>query len=131
VRADIKKRWTDALRSGEYEQGKGGLRENTYCCLGVLCEIAREDGIGDWDERSEATGYAFSCTEDSDGAHLPEEVWRWAGISFIPEDEVVNGGDPVLEISESGSTLSCVSANDTYGLSFEEIADLIENGGVQ
>jgi hypothetical protein len=32
----------NALRSGEYQQGKGVLHnptDDTYCCLGVLCEV--------------------------------------------------------------------------------------------
>jgi hypothetical protein len=33
----IKQRWIEALRSGEYEQTQGRLRDETgYCCLGVL-----------------------------------------------------------------------------------------------
>ncbi len=37
----IKKKWLKALRSGEYEQGIGELREDEthYCCLGVLGDI--------------------------------------------------------------------------------------------
>ena len=36
-----KDKWVAALRSGNYEQGKYCLRskQNTYCCLGVLCDI--------------------------------------------------------------------------------------------
>ena len=41
----MKKKWLEALRSGEYEQGKELLKESfhgstTYCCLGVLREVA-------------------------------------------------------------------------------------------
>lgn len=39
LRPDIKV-WLEALRSGEYKQGKGSLRVgNAYCCLGVYCKI--------------------------------------------------------------------------------------------
>jgi hypothetical protein len=36
-----KKAWLEALRSGDYKQGAGKLREqdNGFCCLGVLCDI--------------------------------------------------------------------------------------------
>ncbi len=35
-----RQKWVDALRSGQYKQGKGCLREDgRYCCLGVLAEI--------------------------------------------------------------------------------------------
>lgn len=42
--ADIKQGWLDALRSGEYKQGKGALCENeAYCCLGVLQKVVSGD----------------------------------------------------------------------------------------
>ena len=37
---DIKQRWIDALRSGQYPQGHGRLQvAGRFCCLGVLCEV--------------------------------------------------------------------------------------------
>ena len=39
---DIKTKWLEALRSGEYKQGVKQLHNsiyNTYCCLGVLGHI--------------------------------------------------------------------------------------------
>jgi hypothetical protein len=41
--AELKAKWTAALRSGEFKQHQGQLRapdKSEYCCLGVLCEIA-------------------------------------------------------------------------------------------
>lgn len=40
--AELKAKWTAALRSGEYKQGKGQLRDGRgkFCCLGVLCNVA-------------------------------------------------------------------------------------------
>lgn len=47
--AQIKQKWVDALRSGNYKQTESILRlENdecepstfSYCCLGVLCDVA-------------------------------------------------------------------------------------------
>lgn len=36
----VKKKWLNALRSGDYKQTTGALQdEKGYCCLGVLCEI--------------------------------------------------------------------------------------------
>lgn len=45
---ELKQKWVAALRSGEYKQGKGKLLyhengETSYCCLGVLCEVAKFD----------------------------------------------------------------------------------------
>lgn len=42
MKADLKQKWVEALRSGEYEQADGALhdaRKNSYCCLGVLCVV--------------------------------------------------------------------------------------------
>lgn len=38
---EVKAKWVAALRSGEYKQGKGRLKNinNEYCCLGVLCAL--------------------------------------------------------------------------------------------
>lgn len=48
---NIKKTWTDALRSGEYKQGTDALfcRGNRYCCLGVAvkCGLTKPKGIRD------------------------------------------------------------------------------------
>ena len=38
----LRKKWISALRSGEYTQGKGCLRQagpTAFCCLGVLSDI--------------------------------------------------------------------------------------------
>lgn len=44
---ELKAKWVAALRSGEYEQITGSLKEpDGYCCLGVLCEVM---GI-DWSD---------------------------------------------------------------------------------
>lgn len=45
---DFKKKWLEALRSGEYKQGIGTLYNehgNEYCCLGVACKIAHPEVI--------------------------------------------------------------------------------------
>lgn len=37
---EMKTKWTDALESGEYEQGRFHLKmDGKYCCLGVFCEV--------------------------------------------------------------------------------------------
>lgn len=39
--AELKRKWVEALRSGEYEQGRLKLNSHgRYCCLGVLCDVA-------------------------------------------------------------------------------------------
>lgn len=46
MKAELKAKWVEALRSGKYEQGHSALRnhDNKFCCLGVLCDVVRPDG---------------------------------------------------------------------------------------
>lgn len=50
---ELKENWLSALKSGKYIQGAGQLRKgNSFCCLGVLCDIhpmlsISEDGYSD------------------------------------------------------------------------------------
>ena len=40
MKAQLKKKWMAALRSGKYQQGKGHLKKDgKFCCLGVLRDI--------------------------------------------------------------------------------------------
>ena len=55
---ELKARWLEALRSGRYQQGRQSLRPTleSYCCLGVLCDVIDPQG---WDGRrwrDKATG---------------------------------------------------------------------------
>lgn len=47
--AELKAKWVVTLRSGNYKQGSGQLRngDNECCCLGVLCDIADPNGWTD------------------------------------------------------------------------------------
>lgn len=59
MRPDVKAKWITALRSGEYRQGRGSLREHdAYCCLGVLCDLhAKETIYENHHDRSYCGGY--------------------------------------------------------------------------
>ena len=110
----IKKRWIEALRSGQYKQGQGYLKSgDKYCCLGVLCNLAKVDGVGKWECHMHAT--VFSCANSLDSRVLPRDVQQWAGIpNSVGVYEVNDDNDKTL-----------VGLNDC-GTSFEEIADVID-----
>lgn len=83
MKRDIKDRWVAALRSKKFKQARGALRRNgwgegeSFCCLGVLCELAREEGVV---ERAR-DGYVDPFNEyDYASGVLPGAVKRWAGI---------------------------------------------------
>lgn len=45
---ELKAKWVEALRSGNYQQGRYSLKKDgKYCCLGVLCEVAGVTASGD------------------------------------------------------------------------------------
>ena len=109
-----KKKWVEALRSGDYEQGRCAMhREDKFCCLGVLCDVHRQEENGESDAWVEETweenrSYCRASTL------LPIEVCKWAGF---------NSANPTIEINGKIDTIA--THNDT-GQSFEVIADAIE-----
>lgn len=131
----IKARWLEALRSGEFEQSGGGLRSPhkrfdtvdfteigaSYCCLGVLCELAVQDGVV---KRSDdGSAYTFPSPNEwgeertqHEAAVLPPPVQAWAGIDNEP-------GSLRTMINEFASL---IELNDDAGYTFAQIADVIE-----
>ena len=81
--------WIESLESEEYEQGTGRLvsKDDRFCCLGVACNVAIENGcdciwVGDdsdnWEiEVSESKPYPHS----SCGAEMPYKILDWYGIT--------------------------------------------------
>lgn len=103
MKPEIKKRWTEALRSEEFKQGKGRLKvEDEYCCLGVLCELHRQETNGSWNDTDGAT-YGGNVLA------LPDFVCEWAGLE---ESNPKVKGLPL-------------SAHNDRGKTFPQIADMI------
>lgn len=101
-KTDLLERWVATLRSGEYEQTTGQLcridddGKRTYCCLGVLAAIA---GDMQYDiDRGTAGGSFLSL-----------------GVDIRAEYGLTQGDCRDL-----------ASWNDEEGLTFNEIADKIE-----
>lgn len=121
---EIKRQWVAALRSGDYKQGNGALRErhgdgvsDTYCCLGVLCDIAVKADVISQPDLGEAEEPGYTEHFYLHGylgaqSYLPDEVVAWAGLPSENPD-----------IEGDAATLS--ELNDE-GASFDDIADLIE-----
>lgn len=112
------KRWVEALRSGEFKQGRGTLCDGTfgddkYCCLGVACELAAREGLV---TRQGSNVVRFIIEERSYTLYLPPEVRDWLGLREF-------GG--TFDIA-SEARKSLVNENDN-GKSFSEIADIIES----
>jgi hypothetical protein len=46
MKFDVYKKWTEALRSGEYKQCKGKMEEDgKFCCLGVLTDLYNKEHL--------------------------------------------------------------------------------------
>ena len=103
----IKQKWVDALRSGEYQQGQYCLRtEDKFCCLGVLCDLYGKENNVEWDLVNDDGNYEFGYHSE----RLPLFVVGWAGVE---------NDNP--EICEK----SLAELNDGV-YTFEQIAYLIE-----
>ena len=108
MKKEIADKWTKALRSGEYKQGKFSLKaEGEYCCLGVLCDISKQ---GIWvkayaGDRYHLTAEINSGDMPSVSGFLPSKLEKWADIS---------------------SQCKLSRMNDKEKLSFLEIADYID-----
>lgn len=125
---EVKALWVTALRSGEYEQGKGLLHEESpgihrYCCLGVLCDLAVAEGKVttaqgwlnyDLDGAVRTVSYDYGSNRDN--GVLPSEVMEWAGLN-----NSVGLLDEHIDYHQS-----LVSLNDAAGYTFNRIADVIE-----
>lgn len=114
----IKARWVEALRSGKYLQGKNDLRyradhkKSEFCCLGVLCEIAVDDGVIFPPQRNAWGAYVYD-----EATKVPSRAVKdWAGISEF---------NPAV-IGPDGGRTSLATLNDEAGLDFNAIADIIE-----
>lgn len=111
---EVKQKWVAALRSGEYKQGAGYLKNSKgeYCCLGVLCDVAKKEG------QKVVEKYLPSLhtyTFDESKAFLPMSVADWAQLSTEAPYVLVGGGMDRLD-----------HLNDSGDFSFDQIADLIE-----
>jgi hypothetical protein len=115
MNSDVKALWVAALRSGKYTQEVGYLHPSGgYCCLGVLCEVALDNGVYLDVRVAEVSGRR--CTiYDTQSSDLPSTVCDWAGFW---------GGSPTV-VLDSGETALAV-CNDKLRLDFNQIANLIE-----
>lgn len=118
-----RRRWIAALRSGEYQQGKGRLvaprldGSLEYCCLGVACEVYAEE-TGKL-VRTFAGGSGFYNWDDgtfADSAFLPNEVANWFGVKT-----------QTGEFRTPLGLMSLTELNDLTGKTFKEIAQVIED----
>lgn len=126
-RDEIIAEWVKRLRSGDYKQGQKRLGIKTlngvesFCCLGVLCEMAVEEGVVRRTETkypgdSGIITYYYGDAESNNAQYPPEPVVKWAGL-----------GNPGGCYGEPGNGNALSYDNDRRDMSFAEIADIIES----
>lgn len=107
----------EALRSGEYPQTQGRLRDgNGFCCLGVLVDLFLKENEKEWIEGE--FGYMVVDVDiyGAEDETLPRGVMEWAGLS---------NSNPDVILSEQ--TMRISDLNDMEELNFTSIADIIES----
>lgn len=113
----IAKKWVEALRSGDYKQGKSALRtvgqngKTSFCCLGVLCNLHAQAHPQIARTQTHPEVYLGEME------FLPREVMEWAGMKTYDgsygEETAYGQEDDLTQDNDSG-------------LSFKRIATIIE-----
>ena len=141
MKPEIKKMWIDALRSGEYKQAftmlmkfktdedlinnhyvpnETELKDASYCCLGVLCDLYRKTtGENLWKK-----GFADFQFDNRSGT-LPSKVRIWAELPTSNPLVKVNENE-MSKLKPDLNKVGIAAINDVLGYNFNQIADIIE-----
>lgn len=119
MKAELKTKWIEALRSGRYRQAQNVLRDpsGAMCCLGVLLDVDQPTGWG----AERINRFHRHCVEhvnssDSDAQDFLGLKYRESqGLEF----SVIRNGDPA-------KALHVLTEMNDSGRSFSDIADWIE-----
>lgn len=135
-------KWVAALRSGEYKQGFGELKanNNSFCCLGVLCDIVvKETDSIKWSEFEQNNNDEVFYIEYR-YEFIPEFVKNIAdintpqGIINVPVNYAIAKEIVDVEYKEfyelddnAMVEIKLWELNDEYKFSFNDIANIIED----
>lgn len=114
IQKENTKAWVEALRSGNYPQGRLKLKrgDGCYCCLGVACEVASLP----LEVRDGSNTYLFPKEDFKWGDVEPESQWFINHFGFsVSEQFVIDGKEKVL-----------MEHNDDDRVPFVKLADAIE-----
>lgn len=135
---EIKQKWLEALRSGQYKQGANYLRTESahgvcHCCLGVLAEVIKDEsvnGLGDVYIADSGTLSDQMVIKATDG-----ECDDHREFSLIPASIALKHspmGPGTADLSDSiiqqhdVEMVGIAALNDDHGYSFEVLANIIE-----
>lgn len=136
----VKDKWLNALRSGDYKQEQGKLRSDEgFCCLGVLCDLYIQENELKWEEDikliydDELKEYVKVSSHDKyyfdgESEFLPKSVMEWAELHrnnpYVRVDNSIEYEDNEEGVKwESEDQISDLNDN---GYTFDQIAWIIE-----
>jgi len=109
MNAEFKAKWVEALRSGRYLQGHQRLRRgDTYCCLGVLCDLIDPARWEKENKDSPTSGYLWYIGEG-----------QGYSVEYLSDNSLA-----VVKLTDAQQR-KLARMND-LSKSFQEIADYIE-----
>lgn len=116
---EIKEIWLNKLENENIPQttSRLGTTDGERCCLGVLCDIAVEQGIIPTPVASYPTDdnstLVYGEGEGSEQAVLPKVVAEWSGVNPRGDFNVNNLGvpkDALSSLNDSGATFPQIAA---------------------
>ena len=150
MKQEVAEKWVAALRSGKYEQTTEKLRDiintdpsepkltNSFCCLGVLCNLfAEEHTDAKWViDSKNSCAYFDPGNDDGDPEALPVLVQKWADMDSplgqlrhsTERDKITAELRELRQRPErigEGCVSTLADAND-HNVLFEKLADFIE-----
>ena len=99
----------NALRSGEYKQAQGVLKQNDrFCCLGVACDVYRKiTGEGEWKVFQHEYYEGFILDNEREPGILPRKVADFFG--FIHRDGRLNEENSLAHLNDIGCTFDYIA----------------------
>lgn len=131
---EIIREWVLALRSGKYQQTQGTLskfdeetKTQSFCADGVLCEVMRlrDPERIRWNRLANPEFLSIEVDGEPEGLNwsmAPSSFYKKVGLDCSGYSV---GGFEMFIKNEPKGFRSTARAND-FGLSFEEIAEMIE-----
>jgi hypothetical protein len=121
LKPEIKEKLITALLSGNYKQGRHTLRtqQDEFCCLGVLCDVIKDDIKGEWNLAKSLTTLVDRHSFTVGDSHR-ENYPPWRAVEFCSENKEETA---VLALESAFGQLA--DRNDR-GETFEQIAEYIK-----
>lgn len=127
---EFHKKFTDALRSGDYIQASSQLfYEDEYgncshCCLGVAFDILTKDNQCEWQTKDLPSDINIDCLDEID---YPNGLIKHESILASINDG--NSGQSLMEIKSHNYNLICDDETGKFQkhYTFSEIADFIDD----